>query len=207
MNAIDNILFDLGKVLLNFNNDNAKKYFIKFGIKDYDEQLKKLHAQNIFIKLEKGEVSAEQFINEISKILDGIVSDIEIQNAWNSILMNYRTESMNHLKKLKKSYRLYLLSNTNILHYEQFNSILFNQLQETSLDGYFTKAYYSHQIGMRKPDKEIFEFVLNNAGIEAERTLFIDDLPENIATAQILGFQTHLLLPEERIENLNSLSF
>jgi putative hydrolase of the HAD superfamily len=121
--------------------------------------------------------------------------------------MDYRTESMKHLEKLKKRYSLYLLSNTNILHHEQFNSILFNQLQVTSLDSYFTKAYYSHQTGMRKPDNKIYEFVLNDAGIKAERTLFIDDLPENIATAQMLGFQTRLLLPEERIENLKSLSF
>lgn len=206
-NSIDNIIFDLGKVLLNFDNDNAKNYFKKLGVEDYEEHVKKLHEQNIFNKLEKGALSPEQFIKEISKKIDGIVSDTDIRNAWNSILMDYRTESMNHLKKLKKSYSLYLLSNTNILHYEQFNSILFNQLQVTSLDSYFTKAYFSHQTGMRKPDKEIYEFVLNDAGIKAENTLFVDDLPENIATAQMLGFQTHLLLPEERIENLKTLSF
>ncbi len=207
MNSIDNILFDLGKVLLNFNNDNAKNYFKRLGVENYEVHVIELHAQNVFNKLEKGELSAEQFIKEISKKLNGLVSDTEIQNAWNSILMDYRTESMKHLEKLKKRYSLYLLSNTNILHHEQFNSLLFNQLQVTSLDSYFTKAYYSHQTGMRKPDKKIYEFVLNDAGIKAERTLFIDDLPENIATAQMLGFQTHLLLPEERIENLKSLSF
>ena len=204
---INNILFDLGKVLLNFDNDNAKNYFKKFGVDDYEKHVLALHAQNIFNELETGELSAEQFINAISQKLNDSVSATEIQCAWNSILMDFRTESMKHLEKLKKQYKLYLLSNTNVLHHEEFNRILFNQLQIKSLDSYFTKAYYSHQIGMRKPNRNIYDFVLKDAGINAAETLFIDDLPENVAAASELGFQTHLLLPEERIENLKSLSF
>jgi len=204
---IKNILFDLGKVLLNFDNDNAKNYFKKFGVDDYDKHVIALHAQNIFNELETGELSAEEFINAIRQKLNDSVSTSDIQNAWNSILMDFRTESMKHLEKLKKQYDLYLLSNTNVLHHEEFNRILFNQLQVINLDSYFTKAYYSHQIGMRKPNRNIYDFVLNDAGINAADTLFIDDLPENVAAASSLGFQTHLLLPEERIENLKSLSF
>ena len=204
---INNILFDLGKVLLNFDNDNAKNYFKKFGVDDYEKHVMALHAQNIFNELETGELSAEQFINAIRQKLNDSISATEIQNAWNSILMDFRRGSMEHLKELKKHYNLYLLSNTNVLHHEEFNRILFNQLQVKSLDNYFTKAYYSHQIGMRKPNRNIYELVLKDAGINAAETLFIDDLPENVAAAGELGFQTHLLLPEERIENLKSLSF
>ena len=207
MTTINNVLFDFGKVLLDFDNDNAKNHFTKLGVDDYEKHVMALHAQNVFNELETGELTAHQFINTISQKLNGSVSDTEIQNAWNSILMGYRTESMKHLEKLKNRYSLYLLSNTNVLHHEQFDRILYNQLQVKSLDSYFTKAYYSHQIGMRKPDLKIYEFVLNDAGINAAETLFIDDLPENVAAASCLGFQTHLLLPEERIENLKSLSF
>jgi putative hydrolase of the HAD superfamily len=207
MTTINNVLFDFGKVLLDFDNDNAKKHFKKLGVDDYEKHVMELHAQNVFNELETGKLSANQFINTISQKLNGSVSDKEIQNAWNSILMGYRTESMKHLERLKNRFNLYLLSNTNALHHEQFDRILFNQLRVKSLDSYFTKAYYSHQIGMRKPDKKIYEFVLNDAGIKATETLFIDDLPENIAVASSLGFQTHLLLPEERIEKLKSLSY
>jgi len=207
MATIKNILFDLGKVLLNFNNDNAKNYFNKLGVDDYEKHVMALHTQNIFNDLETGAISAERFINAISQKLNGSVTDTDIQNAWNSILIDFRTESMKHLEKIKKQVDLYLLSNTNVLHHEEFNRILLSQLQVTSLDGYFTKAYYSHQTGMRKPDPKIYEFVLKDAGIKAGETLFIDDLPENVAAATKLGFQTHLLLPEERIENLKSLQF
>jgi HAD superfamily hydrolase (TIGR01509 family) len=200
-------MFDLGKVLLDFNNENAKNYFKKLGVDDYDKHLMELHSQNIFNEFEIGALSAEQFINEISQKLRSSVSSADIQNAWNSILMNFRPESMAHLEKLKKQYNLYLLSNTNAIHHAEFDRILFNQLQVTSLDSYFTKAYFSHQAGMRKPDDKIYELVLNDARINAAETLFIDDLPENVAAASALGFQTHLLLPEERIENLKSLSF
>lgn len=207
MTSINNVLFDFGKVLINFDNDNAKTYFKKLGVDDYEKHVMALHAENIFNQLETGEITADQFINTISQKLHGSVSDTDIQNAWNSILTDYRTESMKHLEKLKNKYSLYLLSNTNAIHHEQFDRILFNQMRVKSLDSYFTKAYYSHQIGMRKPDLKIYEFVLNDAGIIAAETLFIDDLPDNIAAASDLGFQTHLLLPEERIENLKSLSF
>lgn len=207
MTIINNVLFDLGKVLLNFNNDNAKNYFKKLGVDDYEKHVMALHTQHIFNDLETGALSAEQFINAISQKLNGSISDLDIQNAWNSILMDFRIESMRHLEKLKRKYDLYLLSNTNAIHHEEFNRILFNQLQVTSLDSYFTKAYYSHQTGMRKPDVKIYELVLNDASINAAETLFIDDLPENVEAASQLGFQIHLLLPEERIENLKSLSF
>lgn len=207
MATIKNVMFDLGKVLLDFNNENAKKYFENLGVDDYDKHVMALHSQNVFNELETGAISAEQFIKAISQKLNGSVSDADIQNAWNSILMNYRTESMMYLEKLKNQYNLYLLSNTNSIHHAEFDRLLFNQLQVTSLDSYFTKAYYSHQTGLRKPDRKIYEFVLNDAEITAAETLFIDDMPENVASASLIGFQTHLLLPEERIENLKSLSF
>ena len=73
------------------------------------------------------------------------------------------------------------------------------------LDNYFKKAYYSQLIGMRKPEAEIYQYVLKDAGIIAQETFFIDDLSVNIETAQRLGFKTHLLLPDQRIEKLELL--
>lgn len=207
MATTKNIVFDLGKVLLDFNNDNARNYFKNLGIEDYEKHVMALHEENVFNKLETGEISAEGFIEAISQKLNDSISAVDIQNAWNSILMDFRAESMHHLEKLNKRFDIYLLSNTNVLHHKEFNRILFNQLQVKSLDSYFTKTYYSHQVGMRKPDCKIYEHVLYDAEIKASETLFIDDLPENVAAASDLGFQTHLLLPEERIENLKSLSF
>jgi len=206
MQTIKNVLFDLGKVLLDFDNENAKKHFISMGVADYDVRVMKLHTQHVFTDVETGKLSEQQFIDKISTELGGHISETEIRNAWNSILIRFRTESMKHLERLKERYGLYLLSNTNAIHHQEFNKMLFDQLNTGSLDSYFTKAYYSYQTGMRKPDIRIYELVLRDAGIEPASTLFIDDLPENIAAASTLGFHTHLLLPEERIENLQLLT-
>ncbi|MEO6289393.1 MAG: HAD-IA family hydrolase, partial [Ginsengibacter sp.] len=107
------------------------------------------------------------------------------------------------LKELKKSHNTYLLSNTNAIHFNAFNIILKNETGEQSLDHYFDKSYYSHLIGLRKPNADIFEFVLKDAGIVAGETLFIDDTKDNIISADEMGFKTHLLQPGEKIEDLN----
>ena len=89
-----------------------------------------------------------------------------------------------------------------IRHLNEVNLILQKQLGVNQVDDYFEKAYYSHKVGMRKPNADIFEFVLEDANINAAETLFIDDTQMNIDTATTLGFKTHLLLPKERIELL-----
>lgn len=206
MSAIKNILFDLGNVLLNFNHNNARNYFIEIGVEDYDIHFNELYQLNIFNDIETGILTPEIFINTISQQLNGAVSGEHITKAWNAILMDFRKESMMHVERLKERYDVYLLSNTNAIHLDEINRMLQNQLQVQNLNQYFKKAYYSHLIGFRKPDKRSYEFVLDDAHIFAEETLFIDDLSENIEAAAAIGFKTHLLLPGERIENLKTLA-
>jgi putative hydrolase of the HAD superfamily len=110
---------------------------------------------------------------------------------------------MKYLTELKSNYNLFLLSNTNAIHLTEINLLAQQQLHVKELDVFFTKAYYSFKMGMRKPNADIFQFVLMDAGIEAEETLFIDDSKPNIITAKQLGFNTHLLLPHERVEKLS----
>jgi putative hydrolase of the HAD superfamily len=71
-----------------------------------------------------------------------------------------------------------------------------------NLESFFTKAFYSHELKMRKPDKEIYEYVIRDARINPEETLFIDDTHTNFDEAEKLGIKTYLLLPDERIEML-----
>ncbi len=205
MYSFKNILFDLGAVLININPENAQKYFSSLGIDDYDFHFKKLTEKNIFNDLETGKISPDQFLNSIKVQLQGAASEIEIQNAWNAILMDFRAESMKHVSLLSQRYNVYLLSNTNAIHLNKINQILFKQLGISLLDNYFKKAYYSQLIGLRKPEAEIYQYVLKDAGISAQETFFIDDLPVNIESAQKLGFKTHLLLPDQRIEKLETL--
>jgi glucose-1-phosphatase len=117
--------------------------------------------------------------------------------------LDWRAESLDFLETLSPKYNLFLLSNTNAIHHEFFHNSLKNETYRAEINSLFTKAYYSHEIHLRKPNANIFEFVAKDAGIIISETLFIDDSSNNINTAKLLGFKTHLLLNEERIENLH----
>jgi putative hydrolase of the HAD superfamily len=126
-----------------------------------------------------------------------------MQEAWNAILLDFRVESLAVLEQLKTRYTIFLLSNTNSIHLTAFNQILLKQTGKSSLDGYFIKSYYSHLINKRKPYVATYDWVLQDAQIVAEETLFIDDSINNIKGAMEAGIQTHCLLPHETIQQLS----
>ena len=203
MKPVKNILFDLGAVLIDIDFEKVCKSFENIGIKDFEKQYSQLAASTLFEALEKGEISNSFFYEAIQNQLQSTIPTEEIKNAWNSILLDFRVETMQYLTKLKTDYNLFLLSNTNAIHLTEINFLAQQQLHVDELDVYFTKAYYSFKMGMRKPNADIFQFVLKDANIVAEETLFIDDSKPNIITAQHLGFKTHLLLKGERVEGLS----
>ncbi len=202
MAKIKNLLFDMGAVLINIDYNKTIHAFQEIGINDFGTQFSQTTASPIFESLETGKITEVAFYQQIQSQCSNTVDSTAIKNAWNAILEDFRKESMDFLFTLKKEYRLFLLSNTNAIHLDEVNLILQKQLGVNQVDDYFEKAYYSHKVGMRKPNADIFEFVLEDANINAAETLFIDDTQMNINTATTLGFKTHLLLAEERIELL-----
>lgn len=203
MKAVNNILFDLGAVLIDIDFEKVCKSFENIGVNDFGKQYSQLDASTLFEDLEKGKISDTFFYEAIQKQLQHNISSEDIKDAWNSILLDFRIDTMQYLTELKSNYNLFLLSNTNAIHLTEINLLAQQQLHVQELDVYFTKAYYSFKLGMRKPNADIFEFVLKDASIVAEETLFIDDSKPNIITAQQLGFNTHLLLPHERVEKIS----
>ena len=198
-----NIIFDLGGVLINLNFDRTTNAFKELGFPNFENMFSQFKADQLFEKLEKGQIDAEDFLTVLQKVGKPGITNEQIEIAWNSMLLDFREESLTFLSELSKTCNLFLLSNTNAIHYDAFNQILKAQSGKDSLEPFFKKTYYSHHIGLRKPNKDIFDFVLNDAALTAAETLFIDDTSSNIETAQKMGFQTHLLLPGERIEMLN----
>ena len=155
-----------------------------------------------FLRLETGKINKTEFLKVLTDHEQNI-SQQQVIKAWNSMLLHWREESLLFLRELAKTHKIFLLSNTNLIHEEAFNQILNAQTGMASIDHLFTKAWYSHKIHFRKPDADIFEFVLRDAGITAGETLFIDDSANNIETAKAAGFKTHLLVSGENIETLN----
>lgn len=202
MSAIKNIIFDLGGVLLNIDYQKTTTAFKQLGYTDFENMYSMLKGNNVFDNLETGHITEEAFYRYMTGAASVTVTNSQVQSAWNAMILDFRTESLGYLKILRDKYRVFLLSNTNSIHKKAFDLILSEQTGIAGLEHYFEKAYFSQQVGLRKPSAGIFEFVLQDAGISAAESLFIDDLPPNIETATNLGFKTHLLLPGERIENL-----
>jgi putative hydrolase of the HAD superfamily len=139
--------------------------------------------------LEKGFIKPEQFHDEINSQLEKEKSSEEIDKAWGAMLLDFPKERIELLQNLSKKYRLFLLSNTNEIHYHQYNQNLIDQFG-FGLNSLFEKAYYSFELGLRKPDAEIFEYVLSDAGLDPSKTVFIDDLEKNIDVAGRMGVNT-----------------
>ena len=203
MQQLKNIVFDLGGVLLNIDYNKTENAFKQLGFLNFNEMYSQYSADMLFSDLEMGKISNDHFYERMLEAGKGKLSKEQITTAWNAMLLTFRMPSLVFLEELSKKYNLYLLSNTNAIHLEAFNEIFSRETGQSSLDAYFTKAYYSNHIGFRKPNEDVFQFILEDAGIKAEETLFIDDSYNNIETAQRMGFKTHLLKTGEKIEDLN----
>ena len=124
------------------------------------------------------------------------ISNESLKNAWNAILLDFPETRLAFLKELaeSKKYRLFLLSNTNDLHIswiqDNWGMELYNEFKN-----YFEKFYLSHEINFRKPDNNIYEFVLRENKLVAEETLFVDDLEINTEAAKSLGINVWNLIP------------
>ena len=191
MTGIKNILFDLGGVLYHIDYEITIKAFKKLGIKDFHKHFSQQQQSNLFDRLETGKISDNDFIKEIKVLLPNCTKE-EIINAWNALLIGIPQENIQLLKDLSEHYRLFLLSNTNLIHINQINKLLHKNYNLKNLEPLFDKIYLSHQIGLRKPNSETFEWVLRDAGILAHETLFIEDSIQHIKAANKVGIRTQL---------------
>lgn len=198
-----NIIFDLGGVLLDIDYQKTIDAFEKLGIEHFEKMFSQSHANELFEKLERGEISEDDFYAAIQTRIKGPVSRQEMEAACNALILDFRIKSLDILEKLAARYKLYLLSNTNSIHLKFFKNLFTTQTGKPTLDAYFLKAWYSNEIGLRKPGPEIYSFILEQEELVAAETLFIDDTLANIETAKNMGFKTHHLLPGERIELLD----
>jgi FMN phosphatase YigB (HAD superfamily) len=190
MSSYKNIIFDLGGVLLDIDFGLTHKAFEKAGVPGFDQLYSQHKTSPFFIDFEKGKIPVSQFFDHIRKICNCPLSDETIVQCWNALLKNgFEQEKIDWLKKTGERYRIFLFSNTNIIHYQWFAGN-FNQLTGEDFNDQFIKAYYSHEMGLRKPDTASYQYILDEQGLEAGDTLFIDDTIKNIEAAAGMGFQT-----------------
>lgn len=198
--TIKNIVFDLGGVLLNLDFEKSFAAFEALGVSDFQEHFRQTHSNPLFAKLETGYITPPDFYAAFRHETGIAASDEEIASAWNSMLLDFREESVAYLASLKGSYRLFLLSNTNQIHLEAFRQTYHRQFGVTNFDDHFEKAWYSHEMGLRKPGVEIYHELTRLHSLQPQETLFIDDTLPNIEGAKLANWQTCLLGKTERIE-------
>jgi putative hydrolase of the HAD superfamily len=202
MQPTKNIIFDLGGVLMDIDFSLTHRAFEQLGVHNFAELYNQYHADTFFSDFEKGKIEKETFFDHIRRICHCNLSNEEIRDAWNALLIGFPEERIRWLLRVKEKYRIFLFSNTNIIHYESF-SASFKEAFGLELNSCFSKAYYSHEMGLRKPDAAGYLAILDEQQLDPAETIFIDDTLKNTEAAKELGLQTIHLQPPVTVTNLS----
>lgn len=201
MTNIKNIIFDYGNVIFSIDFELAQKAWAELGITNVEQFFGHRQQDEIFSAFEKGEISPEEFRKQIRiKAGKPDLTDTQIDKAWNAMLLGVAEGNHDLLLKVKAKYRTFLLSNINAIHYDFIMAHLKQNYGFEGNDHLFEKVYYSHLMGKRKPNADIFEQVLSESKLNAAETLFIDDSPQHLVTAEKLGLQVYLMKAPDTIQ-------
>ncbi|HEY4323760.1 MAG TPA: HAD family phosphatase [Mucilaginibacter sp.] len=198
---IKNIIFDYGNVIFSLDFLKGQQAWMALGLENPGQFYGHKLQDSVFDAFERGEITADDFRKDIrKKIGNPLLTNQQIDDAWNSMLLGIREGNHDLLLKVKSKYRTFLLSNINEIHYDFIHRYLKAEFGFDNNDHLFEKTYYSHLVGKRKPDAEIFEQVLKENNLNPAETLFIDDSPQHIAAAQTLGILTYLMTAPDSIQ-------
>jgi len=193
---IDTIIFDFGDIFINLDKEATISGLQKLGMKEWNSEFDRLN-----LMFETGDISHDDFLAGFQELLPDASID-EILKAWNGVLLDFPLYRLEFLQMLSKKYRLFLLSNTDSIHIETFEN-------KSGVSFYsdfyqcFEKVYFSFEIGMRKPNPEVFQYLINKHELSPKRTLFVDDKKENTDSAAVLGFHIwNLQVGKEDVVNL-----
>lgn len=179
---INTIIFDFGDIFINLNKEEALNAFKKLGLNGANEKLIALNCE-----FEKGKISEATFLNGFIEFLPNASLD-QIKTAWNTSIGEFPLYRLEFLQMLKEKYRLFLLTNTDMIHIENFEDKVgisfFSDFYQC-----FEKVYYSFEMGMRKPDETIFRYMIKKHDLNPSRTLFVDDKKENTDAAAAVGLK------------------
>ncbi|MCZ4245101.1 HAD family hydrolase [Pedobacter punctiformis] len=194
MQNIKNVIFDYGNVIFDIDFRIAQNAFQKLGVTDIESFFAHKGHNQLFDDLETGSISPAEFRAGIRKAANNNdLTDQQIDDAWNSLLIGTIQENHDLLLKVKEKYRTFLLSNNNEIHYNWIINYLKTTFKINNYDDYFEKAYFSQHMKLRKPNTNIFEQVIKENNLNPAETLFIDDSPQHIEGAKKVGLQTLLM--------------
>ena len=202
MTTIKHIIFDLGQVIINVNPSAVKEYMNAKGVGNVDELHQKLLEKDIYHQLETGKITPDEFRTAIRDIIDIPMEDSDIDEAWNAMLLDIPRERIKFMTRLKSKYKLYVLSNTNHIHWLHYDRYFQDTYDYPSINTFFTHTWYSHLMGVRKPDPKIFKMVLEEGQFDPSEVAFIDDLKDNVDASALHGITPLHLPPGKEIMDL-----
>jgi HAD superfamily hydrolase (TIGR01509 family) len=202
LSRVHTVIFDLGGVLLNLDPDRTRRAMVDLGIGHF-EQLFTVHkATELFNRLETGGVEPRLFVDTLIREADRPVTAIQVVDAWNAMLLDYRQDSLRFIEQLKQKRHVLLFSNTNAIHYEAFQLSLRETTPWRRMEDLFHTAYFSHILGRRKPEPTAYEAIVEEQELDPAATLFIDDNLQNVLGARTAGLMAYHLLPGESVEGV-----
>ncbi len=199
--GIKTLIFDLGGVIYDVDYLKTINAFKALGIDRFAEIYAKAGQSDLFNDLEEGKISRLVFVERIKTLSRKDLTNSQIINAWNSMLLGFMPDALSCLKRLSGSCRLFLLSNTNEIHIKEIENRVGTDFF-SDFCSLFEKVYLSHELGLRKPHTDVFNYILEEKGLKANETLFIDDSIQHVEGALRAGLQAHHLLDEQTIDQL-----
>ncbi len=202
MNNIKNIIFDLGGVIINLDIKATISSFNALTTVSFEEIYTQAKQTTLFDLFDKGKIEEKEFFRELASKLNYKGEHEHLLNAWNAMLLDFPEERLDTLVEAKSNYNTFLLSNTNETHISVFENNLYQEHGVKHFSDYFDGLYYSCRMGMRKPDEEIFEYVLTKNKLVPSETVFIDDSIQHVKGAGNLGINAFLLEKNMEINEL-----
>jgi putative hydrolase of the HAD superfamily len=169
--------------------DRTVRIFSELSRRKYEELMASFYMTDLFLEFEKGLMKVEDFREEVNQLLGTDLPEDEFDGAWNAMLLDIPPERIELLRTLGRKHKMFLISNTNAIHVPVFNRILKASTGVHDISELFDGVYYSHEVFMRKPDQEIFQYVLDQHDLKADETLLIDDRLDNLEGAASLGIK------------------
>ncbi|MCX6245022.1 MAG: HAD family phosphatase [Bacteroidetes bacterium] len=204
--SLKNIIFDFGGVICDLHIHKTEEKFRAFGPPKEKNpgtaEKGALDFEFLVEQLEKGKIAPEMFHSTIRDFYQTPPSDTAIDEAWNALLGRIPAGRIRLLEELRTTYRIFLLSNSNSIHYDCYRHDFEQDFGYRDFDELFEKAWFSFRIGLKKPDPAIFRFVLKEKNLIPAETLFIDDTSEHVEAARLIGIQGYHLKKGEAITAL-----
>lgn len=199
--TIENIIFDFGGVICDIDPKLAEKQFLELGFNVADSSALPKSKELVHL-LESGAIQPRVFRDGFRELFVHPPTDEQIDFAWNALLLDIREPRIRCLEALRDHYRIFLLSNTNEIHYNCYVARFREKYGYRDFDQLFEKAWFSYRIGITKPDVQVFHYVLNDKNLAPEKTLFIDDTLVHVEGGAKAGLHGFHLEPQTEINDL-----